>query len=317
MRADVVLPDRRRHAIGYVNYSYALGSAFPVAKVLNAAGFYTEPTPENVAVSLLRAQINNDAGSPDYLTQILDGVYTDPDPRNYQLSSYSYFILPIQERGQFNAAKGRTLGAFTYYAMCQAQQQSASLGYSPLPINLVTSSFDQIRKIPGVEVQNINVQQCNNPTFSPDGTNLLAANAPFPPDCDRIGPTQCTFGTGGTAGVDTPVSGGGGGGGGEELAGGVAGAAGGAGGTTDELALTDDVLIDPETGQPITGASRRSGASSSELAGATTTVVAGSSGWSSTQTLMLIVGLLVLAAVFVPALMWRNMSSSPTDEAPS
>jgi hypothetical protein len=32
---------------------------------------------------------------------------------------------------------------------------------------------------------------------------------------------------------------------------------------------------------------------------------------------MLIVGLLVLAAVFVPALMWRNMSSSPTDEAPS
>jgi ABC-type phosphate transport system substrate-binding protein len=47
-------------AIGYVNYSYALGVQFPVAKVLNKAGFYTEPTPQNVAVSLLKAKINKD-----------------------------------------------------------------------------------------------------------------------------------------------------------------------------------------------------------------------------------------------------------------
>ena len=90
-------------------------------------------------------------------------------------------------RGQFNEAKGRTLGAFAYYAMCQAQQQSASLGYSPMPINLVQASFDQIRKIPGVEVQDINIAECNNPTFSPDGTNLLATNAPQPQECDRQG----------------------------------------------------------------------------------------------------------------------------------
>jgi ABC-type phosphate transport system substrate-binding protein len=32
-------------AIGYVNYSYALGSQFPVVKMLNAAGYYVEPTP--------------------------------------------------------------------------------------------------------------------------------------------------------------------------------------------------------------------------------------------------------------------------------
>ncbi len=45
-------------------------------------------------------------------------------------------------------------------------------------------------------------------------------------------------------------------------------------------------------------------------------MIAASTGWSSTQTLMLIVGLLILAAVFVPALMWRNMST-PEDEVPS
>lgn len=184
-------------AIGYVNYSYALGAAFPVAKVLNAAGFYTEPTPENVAVSLLKAKINNDEASDEYLTQQLDGVYTDGDARNYPLSSYSYFILPTKVQGQFNADKGRTLGAFAYYAMCQAQQQSASLGYSPMPINLVEASFEQIRKIPGVVVQDIDITQCKNPTFSADGTNVLAKNAPMPQECDKQGATQCAAGTGG------------------------------------------------------------------------------------------------------------------------
>ena len=51
-------------AIGYVNYSYALNTQFPVVKLLNAAGYYTEPTPENVAVSLLKAKINTNESQP-------------------------------------------------------------------------------------------------------------------------------------------------------------------------------------------------------------------------------------------------------------
>ncbi len=212
-------------AIGYVNYSYALGVEFPVAKVLNAAGYYTEPTPENVAVALLQARITIAPEDPViHLTQDLTGVYSDTDPRNYQLSSYSYFILPIREAGQFTEDKGRTLGAFAYYAMCQAQQQSASLGYSPIPINLVEASFDQIRKIPGVEAQNINIQECNNPTFSTDGTNTLAQNAPQPQSCDQQGQFQCPDGTGGarfpTQTNNPPVDNGGGGDGGGNTDGG-------------------------------------------------------------------------------------------------
>jgi phosphate ABC transporter phosphate-binding protein len=216
-------------AIGYVNYSYALGVQFPVVKVLNAAGYYTEPTPENVAVSLLQARINTDESNPAvYLTQDLSRVYSDTDPRNYQLSSYSYFILPTKVQGQFNEAKGRTLSAFAYYAMCQAQQQSASLGYSPMPINLVEASFDQIRKIPGAEVQNINVQSCNNPTFSADGTNVLAQNAPRPQACDQLGsPSQCPDGTGGLR-IPTTVTAAPSTGGAATEGGGTGGATGGA-----------------------------------------------------------------------------------------
>jgi phosphate transport system substrate-binding protein len=194
-------------SIGYVEYSYALNDHFPVVQMLNSAGYYTEPTAQNVAVSLLSAKVDTtDVHNPaKYLTEDLTGVYTDPDPRTYPLSSYSYLILPTKVQGQFNKPEGTTLAAFSYYAMCQGQQQSASLGYSPMPINLVEAAFNQIEKIPGADVQNINIQSCNNPTFTPSGANLLAETAPDPPACDKAGPTQCVNGTGGASG-GTPVS---------------------------------------------------------------------------------------------------------------
>ena len=67
--------------------------------------------------------------------------------------------------------------------------------------------IEQIRKVPGAEVQSINVQTCNNPTFSPDGRNLLAENAPFPSECDKVGVSQCSQGSGGAKDQETPVTG--------------------------------------------------------------------------------------------------------------
>lgn len=205
-----VVGPQNEGTIGYANYSYAINAGAPVAKVLNTAGFYTEPTPENVAVSLLQAEINLDASDPAvYLTQILDRVYTDADPRNYQLSSYSYFILPTTLSGSFSENKGYTLSSFANYAMCQAQQNSAALGYSPMPIALVRPALEQIRKIPGAVTDRIDVSQCDNPTFdpaNPDDPNRLATLAPLPQECDRQGTLQCPDGTGGLRDTPTAVS---------------------------------------------------------------------------------------------------------------
>jgi phosphate ABC transporter phosphate-binding protein len=195
-------------AIGYVEYSYALETGFPVALVLNAAGYYTEPTAQNVAVSLLKAQIDMNKSDPLYLTQDLSQVYSDPDPRTYELSSYSYMILPTDTSFGLTATKGLTLGAFGSYLLCQGQQQVDALGYSALPINLVEAGYQQLQKIPGNQVPTATatqIQGCNNPTFSTNGTNTLADTDPNPPACDKQGPTQCTTGTGGAAKTSTPV----------------------------------------------------------------------------------------------------------------
>jgi ABC-type phosphate transport system substrate-binding protein len=175
-------------AISYTEYSYAAAAGFPVAKVLNAAGYYTAPTPGHVAVSLLQAQINQDTSSPLYLTANLSQVYTDTDPRTYELSSYSYMIVPTDLSGpNFTTDKGYTLGALGQFALCLGQSQVDPLGYSALPINLVEAGFAQLRRIPGNQVPATDasaIAQCPNPTFSTDGTNTLAANDPMPPACD-------------------------------------------------------------------------------------------------------------------------------------
>ncbi|WP_327697149.1 phosphate ABC transporter substrate-binding protein PstS [Streptomyces sp. NBC_00459] len=322
-------------AIGYVNYSYALNEGYPVAKVLNHAGYYTEPTPKNVAVSLLKARINTDKASADYLTQKLEGVYNDTDKRNYPLSSYSYMILPLKVQGTFTKDKGKTLGAFSYYFMCQGQQQAPQLGYSPLPINLVQAGFDQIRRIPGVKTQNINIKGCNNPTFSADGRNRLAETAPYPAACDKKGAAPCTTGSGGAKPASGSGGSGGSGGTGGTSSGGTTGgtAAGGttSGGSTGGSAAggsaaggaaasgggTGQPSVDPDTGQVLSASSGGSAATGpgggsavdGTIALSQPVAVAGRRGWTGTQTLMLLAALLILGLVLLPSAVARALGA--------
>ncbi len=208
--AGYVSQDYGEGAITYVEYSYAIKAGFPVAKVLNKAGYYVEPTAKSVAVALLQAKINTDSKSDAYLTQILDGVYNNADPRTYPISSYSYMIVPtkVVSGATFTTQKGATLGTFAHYMLCEGQQQAEALGYSPLPMNLVLAGFEQIKRIPGANsAANTSVKNCNNPTFkagdSPNN-NQLAKSAPQPAACDKQGADQCATTTGGsTAGSGT------------------------------------------------------------------------------------------------------------------
>lgn len=286
--------------ITYVEYSYALKTGYPVAKILNRAGYYVEPTASNVAVGLLGAKINTDSSSSAYLTQILTGVFNNPDPRAYPLSSYSYFIVPTRVESGFTEEKGQTLGDFAYYFLCEGQQQAEALGYSPLPINLVKAGLQQVARIPGVDVQSVNIAKCNNPTFSKDGTNTLAKTAPQPPACDKKGATPCSTGTGGASGSSSGGSSSGGstdsgtdGSGDGSVDGGTDGGDGGSssGGSTGGGALTGGgpVACEVDTGV-------------CENVVALPVEVDADAGWTGRQTLVLVAILSFLALVLLPPL---------------
>jgi phosphate transport system substrate-binding protein len=186
-------------SIGYDEYSYALGKNYPVAQVLNKNGYYTLPTQYNVAVALTRAVINNNPQSKDYLLQNLDNVYTYNDPRVYPISSYSYAVVPTASNdATMTTAKRQTLADYLYLSVCQGQQQMGPIGYSPLPVNLVQASFQQLNKLKSadskVDLSSANVTTCHNPTFiaGQPNVNCLAKIAPPPPPCDQQGAGPCS-----------------------------------------------------------------------------------------------------------------------------
>jgi phosphate transport system substrate-binding protein len=196
---NYVASDAADGAIGYDEYSYALGKNFPVAKIENSNGFYTLPSQYNVAVSLTSAQINTDKSSKDYLLQNLDKVYTQKDNRTYPLSSYSYMVIPTSSSdSRMTTAKRQTLADYLYYSVCEGQKEMGPIGFSPLPVNLAQASLDQVGKLKAadsnVDLTKRDIANCGNPTFiaGQPNRNYLAEIAPQPQSCDKDGVGPCT-----------------------------------------------------------------------------------------------------------------------------
>ena len=119
-------------AIGYDEYSYALGQELPgrqdpeQRRLLHAA----HPVQRRGGAARRRS-INTDKSSPNYLLQDLHDVYTYTDPRTYPLSSYSYAIIPTSATDtRMTTAKRQTLADFLYYSVCQGQAEIGPVGYS-------------------------------------------------------------------------------------------------------------------------------------------------------------------------------------------
>lgn len=294
--------------IGYVEYSYPVDKNFPVVKVLNEGGYYVEPTQFNVAVALTKARINtsNPNDPSTYLTQILDDVYRNPDPRAYPISSYSYMVIPTAaDDPRMTTAKRQTLADFMYYSLCAGQTKAGPYGYSPLPLNLVQAGFEQIAKLgeadKNVDLSNRDVRSCNNPTF--DGKNLnsnkLAQIAPQPAACDKVGEGPCGTATG-TGEPSTDEAGGAGAGSEGVGAGGgtsvdLGGAGGGAGGADGAPAT-----IDPVTGEVVGGAPGTATDAAAVYADPSTILVADRAG--DTRAYAWLSGLLLVALVVLPGL---------------
>jgi hypothetical protein len=169
--ANFVAAPYNNGSITYVEFGYAKERRFPVVSVLNQAGYFTQPTAQNVAIALQRAHINPDR------TQVLHDVYRNPDPNTYPVSSYSYMIVPTSTAAGFTPGKGETLGRFILYFLCTGQQKADLLGYSPLPKNLVQFAFDAEKLIPGAPAPPP-IAQCANPTITGGFTIVHAAPNP-------------------------------------------------------------------------------------------------------------------------------------------
>jgi phosphate transport system substrate-binding protein len=212
-------------AITYVETAYAIEHNEPVASVLNQSGNAVQPTSVNDATALEKAILNAD------LTQNLTGVYTNPLPNAYPVSSYSYLVTPCSPSraaaqkppdkcsgpggsSSFAPDRGQALGQFVSFLACAGQQKMALLGYSPLPPNLVQEDFNAVGRLNGGQQPGpVSAADCKNP--------YVDGQTPLPGEPSIVGQAP------GTPGGGTHSSGGGPGSGGGQSGGGSGGGTGG------------------------------------------------------------------------------------------
>ncbi|MCU1530273.1 MAG: hypothetical protein JWP75_4036 [Frondihabitans sp.] len=309
-----IYTSQNQYTIDYDEYSYAQAAGFPVAQVENAAGYYTIPTASAVAVALTQAIIDTNVNDPNYLSQNLSKVYTYKDPRTYTMSLYSYEIMPKQTNAITTNAKGATLAWLNTNAVCEWQREMGSLGYSPLPMNLVLASLDQVLQTPGIDAATRSkiaatqkgtldggTNPCNNPTFKPGDSpshNVLVDTAPFPAGCNSAcqapwitasaatnvsSPTFTGSAVKGTAKTTAQVK------------------APTAKGVATSAATAAAQACDPTT------STCSSAQGAADVVNAVPTVLGGQSGWAGPQTLALVLGALTAAILLAPPLVSRAL----------
>ena len=166
------------YSIGYDEFSYALRYQVPTVWVENQAGQYKQPFAENIAAALTAAELRPD------LSQKLDRVYANPDPKTYPISAYSYIMMPCTtgrdtcRGGYTDQGKTDTMTAFLEHIACDGQINMAKVGYSPLPTNLSQEMMNANARLTGKPAKQLNAGNCSNPTFH----GSLGAGAGSPPD---------------------------------------------------------------------------------------------------------------------------------------
>jgi len=111
--------------VGYLEYGYATQNQIPFAALQNKAGQFVAATPQTSANTLAAVQ----------LPANLRAFITDPDgATSYPIVTYTWLLA---YKSYPNATKANALKGVIDYGLTQGQQTSQSLGYIPLPSNVV------------------------------------------------------------------------------------------------------------------------------------------------------------------------------------
>jgi phosphate transport system substrate-binding protein len=124
------------NTIGYVELAYATQNKLPAALVKNASGNFVEPSLDAVTAAAetlastpedLRVSITNAGGASAY-----------------PISSYTYILA---YKDQKDAAKGKALVDFLWWAIHDGEGFAKDLQYAPLPADMVKRAESKINSI--------------------------------------------------------------------------------------------------------------------------------------------------------------------------
>jgi phosphate transport system substrate-binding protein len=123
--------------IGYVELAYAKQTGLSFASVENAAGQFVEPG----ATGTSAAAASVATSMPDDMRV---SIVDPPGDAAYPISAFTY-ILVYEE--QADAAKGKALAQFLWWAVHEGQAYGTSLHYAPLPPEVVTKVEGKLKAL--------------------------------------------------------------------------------------------------------------------------------------------------------------------------
>jgi len=182
-------------SITYVETAYALRLGRPCVALLNPDGAFVEPSATADAIALEADQLEPD------LEQILTNVFLNPNPASYPISAYSYLITQVSPNPP--AAIGAVLGQFIQFIACRGQVAAGTLGYSPIPPNLVADDFAAVNRINGAaQLTTPTASNCPNPYLT--GQITVSGVSPVAPTVTpNSGAAIAGAGSGGADGSNT------------------------------------------------------------------------------------------------------------------
>jgi len=124
-------------AIGYVELAYAVQNKLPVASLQNQAGKFVDPTIESTTAAAAGAA----ASMPDDLRV---SIVNAAGAQSYPIAGFTYLLV---YREQADAAKGKTLVDFLWWALHDGQAFAKDLLYAPLPTEVVRKAEAKIASI--------------------------------------------------------------------------------------------------------------------------------------------------------------------------
>ena len=115
------------NSIGYVELTFAKANNLPTALIKNKSGAFVEATLDSVSAAA--------AGSVAATPEDLRVQITDADGANaYPIASYTYVLVYKDQR---DAAKGKALADFLWWAIHDGEKFTKDLHYAPLPAEIV------------------------------------------------------------------------------------------------------------------------------------------------------------------------------------
>jgi phosphate transport system substrate-binding protein len=134
------------YSVGYMELSYAIQSNLSYASLQNSEGNYITPSEASAQAALQSLSHDLPATDGDWTNvNLLD----EPGINTYPLVTFTYFIIykDLSILKDMDLAKAKALVGFIWYLVHDGQSLGSSLGYVPLPANVVDIDEIGIRSV--------------------------------------------------------------------------------------------------------------------------------------------------------------------------